>query len=163
MEQEILETIQRATKRMSSKYKFKNYDTEDIEQEAFMICMKALDKYNGSIPLEHFLLHHLSNRLKNLKRDKANFRHTKILYPVPIHTVPQNDDSFLLEEQIEDILDCEAIKQQIDQNLPAEYREDYLMLINGAEIPYSRKIKIRDMIYNILYPSSYLDNVVEND
>lgn len=143
---------------MSAKYAFINYDREDIEQEAFIMCLNALPRYNGSIPLEHFLLCHLSNRLKNLKRDKANARHASVIYALPIDTVSQQNNSFLLEDGVEDNLDCDEIKRKIDLNLPAEYREDYLMLINGVQIPPTRKKKIRDMIKNILFPSSYLGN-----
>jgi len=35
------------------------------------MCLDALDRYNPAIgPLENFLNNHVSNRLKNLKRDK---------------------------------------------------------------------------------------------
>jgi len=157
MDEETLNTIQKVSKKMSTKYAFINYDKEDIEQEAFIMCINAIPRYNGSIPLEHFLLCHLSNRLKNLKRDKANARHASIIYATSIDVVSQQNESFLLEDNVEDNMHCEEIKRKIDLNLPAEYREDYLMMINGISIPPTRRKKIRDMIENILFPSSYLE------
>lgn len=150
IDEKTLEIIQKACKKMAKKYAFINYSEEDIEQEAFIMCANALEKYNGSIPLEHFLLVHLSNRLKNLKRDKANARHAAFLYAVPIDSVSQQNDCFLTEDNIiEDIAESD-LRKKIDKNLPAEYREEYLMMINGINIPTARKTKIRKIISEIL-------------
>lgn len=44
---------------------------EDIEQEVWVLCLDALSRYNPKLgELENFLRNHVSNRLKNLKRDK---------------------------------------------------------------------------------------------
>lgn len=147
---ETLAIIQKVAKKMAKKYAFINYDEDDIQQEAFIMCAKALPKYNGTIPLEHFLLVHLSNRLKNLKRDKANARHSAFLYAVPLDHVSQQNECFLTEDTVvEDIAEAD-LRKKIDRNLPAEYREDYLMMINGVNIPTARRKKIRNIIEEIL-------------
>ena len=45
---------------------------DDIKQEAFMIAVEALEKYDESRPLENFLYISISNRLKNLLRRECN-------------------------------------------------------------------------------------------
>ncbi|UCG02444.1 MAG: sigma-70 family RNA polymerase sigma factor [Candidatus Heimdallarchaeota archaeon] len=50
---------------------FAYYDKEDIAQEVWYMCLDALDRYDDKIgPLENYLVKHVANRLKNLKRDK---------------------------------------------------------------------------------------------
>ena len=67
--EEVLEKIDLVVNRISPKYTFHGYDVDDIKQEAFMICMDALDRYDQKRPLENFLSVNLSNRLKNFVRD----------------------------------------------------------------------------------------------
>lgn len=156
-DQETLEIIQKVSNKIAKKYVFLNHDLDDIKQECFIMCVNALPRYNHSIPLEHFLLCHLSNRLKNLKRDRANYRHSKILYAASIDFVPEEDPAFLLDNEEEDIVAEKELRKKIDMNLPAEYRKDYLALLDGQDIPVGRKTKIRKLIRNILSPTSHLD------
>ena len=44
--EEVLEKIDLVVNRISPKYTFHGYDVDDIKQEAFMICMDALDRYD---------------------------------------------------------------------------------------------------------------------
>ena len=67
--EEVLDKIKLVVDRISPKYTFHGYDVDDIKQEAFMICMDALDRYDQKRPLENFLSVNLSNRLKNFVRD----------------------------------------------------------------------------------------------
>jgi DNA-directed RNA polymerase specialized sigma24 family protein len=67
--QEVLEKIHLVVNRIAPKYTFHGYDVEDIKQEAFIICMDALNRYDQKRPLENFLSVNLSNRLKNFVRD----------------------------------------------------------------------------------------------
>ncbi len=59
--------------------KFAYYEGVDIEQEVWVFCLQALgrydpDKASGDISIEkrieHFLNNHVTNRIKNLMRDK---------------------------------------------------------------------------------------------
>ena len=63
--EEVLDKINLVVNRISPKYTFHGYDLDDIKQEAFMICMDALNRYDQKRPLENFLSVNLSNRLKN--------------------------------------------------------------------------------------------------
>jgi len=155
---ETLEIIQKVSDKIAKKYVFLNHDIEDIKQECFIMCCNAIPRYNGSIPLEHFLLCHLSNRLKNLKRDRANTKHSKILYAASLDYVPDEDPAFLLDNEEHELLAEKELRAKIDKNLPVEYRKDYLALISGHDIPLGRKTKIRSLIRTILSPTSYLDS-----
>ena len=68
-EEETVEIIQRVVDRTAPKYTFYGYTVADMKQEAFIICMDALPRYDGERPLENFLAVHLSNRMKNFVRD----------------------------------------------------------------------------------------------
>ena len=68
-EQEVIETITKVVDRQAAKFRFGYYEIEDMRQEAFIIAMDALDRYDEKRPLENFLAVHVNNRLKNFKRD----------------------------------------------------------------------------------------------
>ena len=68
-EEQVVSTISKISSRLASKYTFPNYEADDISQEAFIIGMEALDRYDGVRPLENFLSIHIKNRLNNFKRD----------------------------------------------------------------------------------------------
>ena len=65
-EEETLEKINLVVDRIAPKYSFSGYDVNDIKQEAFIICLDALNRYDQKRPLENFLAVNLSNRLKTL-------------------------------------------------------------------------------------------------
>ena len=69
-EQQVIETINKVISRYIYKFRFGYYESEDIRQEAFIIAMEALERYDEKRPLENFLAVHVKNRLSNFKRDK---------------------------------------------------------------------------------------------
>ena len=75
-EQQVLEIIERVASRYAHKFRFGYYTAEDIKQEAIIIGMEALNRYDEARPLENFLAVHIKNRLNNFKRDKY-YRQTK--------------------------------------------------------------------------------------
>jgi len=68
-ETEVIAQINTVVDRIAPKYTFYGYTTDDIKQEAFIICIEALNRYDPSKPLENFLSVNLSNRLKTFVRD----------------------------------------------------------------------------------------------
>ena len=68
-EQQVIDQIKIVCDRISPRYTFYGYTVDDIKQEAFIICMEALNRYDEARPLENFLSVNLSNRLKNFVRD----------------------------------------------------------------------------------------------
>lgn len=69
---EVIETILLVSRRFGQRFKFGYHQRVDIEQEAAVLALEALPKYDpdSGHPLENFLTTHVRNRLINLKRDK---------------------------------------------------------------------------------------------
>jgi DNA-directed RNA polymerase specialized sigma24 family protein len=157
-EEEVVETIMSMAKRLAPKYVFAAYDKEDIEQEAFLIGIAGLEKYDSSRPLVNFMYTHMSNRLKTFKRDnyyrldygttaeKIQDRKRRLLEPNDISHFYHiaTSDTCLSEMQIQETLDL------IDCKLPARLRKDYLKIKNNASITKERKSVVIDVIQKII-------------
>ena len=150
-EDQVMKTISLVVNRTASKYTFYGYDTDDIKQEAFIICMDALNRYDSKRPLENFLAVHLSNRLKNFVRDnhymKDEDEKRRIVMPGQLA-----NEEYILDKQEEnqDRLDCDDMIVLLDIKLPATYRSDYLKIINDVYVPKKRREEVLDIIYEIL-------------
>ncbi len=63
--------IERLANNRSANGAFAYYEKGDVYQEIWCMCLEALDRYDSRIgPIENFLVRHVTNRIKNLKRDK---------------------------------------------------------------------------------------------
>jgi RNA polymerase sigma factor (sigma-70 family) len=147
---QVIDQINIVVDRISPKYTFNGYDSEDIKQEAFIICMDALERYDPSRPLENFLSVHLSNRLKNFVRDnhftsKDDETKKKLLSPQSII----NDSITIDCKQYIDNIDISDIQELIDKNLPSNMRPDYLKIINNVYVPKKRRNEVITTIKNI--------------
>jgi len=156
-EQEVVDTITRVARKLAPKYVFASYEVEDIEQEAFMMGVEALDRYDPAKPLENFLYAHINNRLKNFKRDnyyrfdygnaqKIQDCKKSILEPMDIaalYSVCTQDD-ISNDAQIAETLDT------IDEKLPPDLRRDYLKLRTNSFLPKGRKANIIRVIEQII-------------
>lgn len=156
-ENEVVDTILKISKKLSHKYTFASYEAEDIEQEAFLIGIMGLEKYDQSRPLENFMYVHINNRLKTFKRDNyyrlehgaaEKIQKTKkdILEPLDIHELYHVATGDTISEDVQ----LTEILQIIDDNLPSNMRSDYLKLKNNASLSKSRKAKVVTFIQNIL-------------
>lgn len=149
-EEEVINVIENVINKIAPKYTFKDYDLDDIKQESFIICIDALNRYDGKRPLENFLSVHLSNRLKNFIRDnhyvKDNIHKKKIKAPQYIV-----DDNYInTDYDLESEIINKEIFDKIDEELPANLREDYLKILNNISITKQRKEKLFDTIKRIL-------------
>jgi RNA polymerase sigma factor (sigma-70 family) len=154
--QQVMSSISTVVDRISPKYTFNGYEVDDIKQEAFIICVDALERYDHNRPLENFLSVHLSNRLKNFVRDnfynKNEDDKKKILSPKQLSYedyVPDNENNG------DDFIDASDIKKIIDSALPSNYRSDYLKIINDVYVPKKRREEIIAIIQNILGDNGY--------
>lgn len=149
-EKEVINVIENVISKIAPKYTFKDYDLDDIKQESFIICIDALNRYDGKRPLENFLSVHLSNRLKNFIRDnhyvKDNIHKKKIKAPQYIV-----DDNYInTDYNLESEIINKEIFDKIDEELPANLREDYLKTLNNISITKQRKEKLFDTIKRII-------------
>jgi hypothetical protein len=63
--------IERLAKTRSANGAFAYYENGDVYQEIWCMCLEALGRYDPMIgPIENYLVRHVTNRLKNLKRDR---------------------------------------------------------------------------------------------
>ena len=156
-EKEAIETITKVVKKLAPKFVFASYEIDDIEQEAFLMGVEALSRYDSSKPLENFMYAHINNRLKNFKRDnyyrfdygnaqKIQDRKKNILEPMDIAALYSlsTDDETVGNAHITEMIEL------IDRKLPSELRGDYLRLQTNAPLPKGRKALIIDVIEQII-------------
>ena len=154
--EEVLEKINTVVNRIAPRYTFNGYEVDDIKQEAFIICMDALKRYDCKRPLENFLSVNLSNRLKNFVRDnyftKNETEKQKVLNPAQL----SYEDSIPSDyEQDDEILDAQDMTAIIDEHLPVGMRTDYLKMMGNVYVPKKRKEEITLTIKNILLENGY--------
>ena len=132
---------------------------DDMKQEAFIMCMDALSRYEPPRPLENFLSVHLSNRMKNFVRDN-HFTNTddedrvKVFQPAQLdheQALLDNKPEYTNEEKI----DYSSMQKIINHKLPANMRMDYLKMINDVYITKQRREEITIMIREILVEYGY--------
>lgn len=148
-EQDVHDTFMNVINKISPKYTFNGYDINDIKQEAYIICISAMDRYQEGRPLENFLSVNLSNRLKNLLRDN-NIYNTNELKKQIAHPVSLSQSELIIEDMDDSTIELNEIKNIIDQYLPFDLRKDYLKLANGLPVKPKRKEEIINTIKEIL-------------
>jgi len=165
-EEEVSDQIQIVVDRIAPKYAFYGYTVDDIKQEAFIICIEALNRYDSSRPLENFLSVNLSNRLKTFVRDnyftaQTSEQRKRLVQPAQL----DYEDSIIDEEEkfgnSYDQLDLKSMAGAIDQYLPANVRMDYLKLINDVYVSKQRREEVVDIVKSILEEHGYLEGVDE--
>jgi len=156
-EERFLAAYHSVIDKIAHKYVFTSFECEDIRQEAFLIAHAGLKDYDSGRSLENFLYIHLSNRLKNFKRDnyyryevgdaqKMQNAKKSILEPIDIY------DLFHIATGSSIVEDAHVIEvlEIIDKKLPANMRSDYLKLKNKGKLTKSRKNKIMKKLEEIV-------------
>lgn len=159
---EQMKIIDKVVNRTASKYTFGFYELEDIKQESYIICLDALKNYDNNRPLENFLSKHLSNRLKDLKRNKY-FRHNVVNENhVKLNQAKKNlmdlkqfcqiaeYDHPLEELDLGDRLSTSEALEKIMNEMSPSLRNDFLRMSHGVSISQSRKKTVLDKIMEIL-------------
>jgi DNA-directed RNA polymerase specialized sigma24 family protein len=174
-EKEVVELIKKVAKRLAPKYVFGFFTKEDLEQEAFIMGMDALKRYDSSRPLENFLSVHISNRLKSFLRDnyfrqlppceckdntcsvcesklKRILSKKNIMAPIDLGSVcDEKENSMKYADFLYKKLEISEIKELVNKYLPLEYRIDFKKMCDGVSIPKPRKDKIKELIEEILH------------
>jgi DNA-directed RNA polymerase specialized sigma24 family protein len=162
MKSEHLDAITKVAKRLAPKYRFGFYETEDIEQEAFIIGMQVLDKYDSSkSSLEYFLFIHINNRLKTFKRDNYHRlcpcngedsecpRCLKLEKRKNLMTTAPLIEPTYERSPADDLHDRELI-DKILNNISKVNRADLLRIMDGKSIPPHRKEKVESEVILII-------------
>ena len=159
-EQQVIDQINIVCNRISPRYTFYGYTVDDIKQESFIICMEALNRYDGIRPLENFLSVNLSNRLKNFVRDNhflsnENTERQKVYQPAQLEY-----EDYIVDEENKlsisyDHIQKEEMVNAINKYLPANMRMDYLKMINDVYITKQRREEITNIIIDILQEHGY--------
>ena len=156
-EQEVIDTMMKVCNRIAPKYTFYGYTADDMKQEALIICMEALEKYDEERPLENFLSFILPGRLINVIRNNhfvkgSKEEKKKIAMPGQLSNEESTHyyESFVLDE-----LDIYELFEVVDDNVPYEYRDNYLKLLNGVHIDKKSKEQIIEVIRDIAIEAGY--------
>ena len=170
-EEEVLEVINKICDRYAYKFQFGYFEADDIRQEAFIIAVDALDRYEEGRPLENFLAVHVKNRLNNFKRDKY-YRQNKnkkddrqtqlnnskkfLMEPLDISNVRDEHERNMREnDDFIQIIANEELIQLIEENLDVCFRSDYLRMRDGAYVAKPRREQIINEIEEILGDSGF--------
>jgi DNA-directed RNA polymerase specialized sigma24 family protein len=156
-EEQVVSAITLVSSRLASKYTFPNYGEDDISQEAFIIGMEALDRYDGVRPLENFLSIHIKNRLKNFKRDnyyrpdegkaeEIQQGKKKLLEAGSIDDMR----NFIFQKEAADSLEERELVEYIDLYLPANMRGDYLRFKNEQTLTKTKKSHLLSELKSIV-------------
>jgi DNA-directed RNA polymerase specialized sigma24 family protein len=148
-EEQVISTISKISSRLANKFTFANYEEEDIAQEAFIIGMDAMERYDEIRPLENFLSTHIKNRLINFKRDnyyrpdegKAEIIQQgkrKLLEAQSVDTI----QNFLISSESSNSIETRELLDYIDVHLPANMRSDYLRFRNDQSLTKTKKAKL---------------------
>ena len=170
--QEILNNaypiIERLAKNRSANGSFAHYESNDVYQEVWRMCLEALERYDPNIgPIENYLVRHVTNRLKNLRRDNyfrpgfdivsSGLARTRInlVNALPIDNGDMACNGELLcstpisVDPIEYILYEETL-EYIYMHLPSYLLDDFEQLIGNNSVRYPIVEDIRQNIDQIL-------------
>jgi len=152
-----------ATNRQNNTFAY--FTKDDIYQEIWILCIEALSSYNAKKGnLENFLNKHVSNRLKNLKRDKYfNPSHDEnsktrinLINALSIYEITFSEQDVQLMsinnqcvDPIQNIILYETIDNIISK-LPKEYITYFYSLINLQKIPKRIFMDLKTYIMRII-------------
>lgn len=151
-EEEFMEAFQRVVERIKKKYNYGIHDGEDLAQEALFIAVSeepdskgeksgVVWKYDATKgPLYNFLSVALGNRIKNFIRNKK-------------YRDVDQVSIFNIEEETMKVGNMRTSEDEfwrmIDENLDAEFRQDYLKTRQGIAITKIRKTKLMNEMRRI--------------
>jgi len=116
-EEDVLSSIDRVANGLAYKYKFGYYGVDDMKQEARLLAIEGLERYDSSRgKLETFLWTHVSNRLFNIKRNKYS-RPDKPCFDCPLNAYdPDCKNSINQCTEFSDKSNCDPYKSWEKRN-----------------------------------------------
>lgn len=141
---------------MAKKYTFPNYDEEDIAQEAFIIGLEAMERYDPDRPLENFLRVHIRNRLSNFRRDKyyrpdsGKAEQIQKSKKKLMDASPFEELSHAFAVMDKDDVSGKELLDFIDSRLAAVFRADYLRFLDGGRLTKAKRAKLFEQLKEIM-------------
>lgn len=145
--------------RIAPAYTFYGYDVNDVKQESWIICIKAMDRFKDGYRLENFLSHNLANRLKTLIRDNHYNKDStddkkKVVMPGQLSN---EECTHFYNTDMLDKLDMAELKDIMDREIPYEYRGHYIKLLGGTHVAKKDKEELIEVIQQIAEDYGYTD------
>lgn len=153
-QEETLTIMQRVVEKIAPRYVTHGHSVNDMQQEAYIMCMEALPRYDNTRPLENFLSVHVSNRMKNFLRDNVKIKDEK-KHKIVKPTQLTHDVIKVYEEDFEEKLDFQDMVGIVDENMPAAMRMDYLKMVHDFYVPKQRRLEITGFIQDLLKAHGY--------
>lgn len=154
MSDTTMELIQLIAQKISKYYNFPGYDYEDLVQEAVLIGLSVLPKFDETRgTVDSFLFISMSNGLRNLRKakfydyDRDNDNSVSNSKKRIIGAKGSLENLFYMQE-FEDI-DIEEIIEKIEHYLPAAYRKDYAKIREGIPVKTMRRNAILKEVKHI--------------
>ena len=173
---EAFPVIDKLAKSRSANGAFAYYESKDVYQEVWCMCLEAMERYNPTIgPIENYLVRHVTNRLKNLKRDRyfrpgsdtptSGLARTRmnLVNALPLGCGDIADSGVLLCSTSSDLAPidyvmCEETLIYIQERLPENLIEPFEELIGNNKVRSPLVAEVRQMVAEIL---SEMDSDVE--
>lgn len=160
--------IERLATSRSANGAFAYYENSDVYQEVWRMCLEALERYNPLIgPIENYLVRHVTNRLKNLKRDNY-FRPGSDISSSGLARVKMNlvnalplGDGSIIEQGVllgstpinidpVDYLLCDETLEYIREHMPENLIDAFEDLISNNHVRNPVADEIRQRVTDIL-------------
>jgi len=178
-EQEVMDVINNIANRLASKFKFGYHEMDDMKQQARLFAWEGIEKWDGIRPLENFLWTHVRNRLYNYKRNNYSRPEKPCLScPLFVNKecskfdderdcdlikgwTDRNDSKrnlmssystiyeSLSRSHQSDLFDDKELLELVDDNMPIEYREDWIRLTHSLKLPKVRQTALVEVIQGI--------------
>ena len=159
-EDEVVDLIIIICNRIAPKYTFYGYTVDDMKQEAFIICMQALEKYDPEYPLENFLSFILPGRLINVIRNNhfiKDSKEEKKKVAMPGQLSNEESTHYYESSMLEDMEVYELFKI-VDDKISYEHRDSYLKILNGVSVDKKSKEEVMQAIQDIAKEAGYYED-----
>jgi RNA polymerase sigma factor (sigma-70 family) len=127
----------------SSSYSSFSLEKEDLQQEVFLFCVSALERYDGRGPLENFLRKHAKNQILNLIR--YNKRRKIINETVDVDALRE-----VLSYEPKDVLEERELLSIIEDELSINERKILMKMLDGIPVVNSRRTYVREKVREII-------------
>jgi DNA-directed RNA polymerase specialized sigma24 family protein len=143
-------TIDKVCNKVKNKYSFAHFLPEDIYNEAYIMCIDGLTRYDGTAPLENFLSVHVSNRLKNFVRKHYSQGKQNLVNAIGFQNVDDTNESNMMYQHDDRFFLSKELENYIDEHLPAKLREDYLKFCENRVIIPTRRKLLKETLQSIM-------------